>query len=42
MFTVLKTNHFNPIPAGVLDNQDMLGAGQFDPTPLKPMFYIQI
>ena len=22
---------FNPIPAGVLENQDMLGGGQFDP-----------
>ena len=22
---------FNPIPAGVLENQDMLGRGQFDP-----------
>ena len=21
----------NPIPAGVLENQDMLGGGQFDP-----------
>ena len=31
----------NPIPAGVLENQDMLG-GQFDPHPLNPMFYIQI
>jgi hypothetical protein len=23
--------HFNPIPAGVLENQDTLGGGQFDP-----------
>ena len=22
---------FNPIPAGVLENQDMLGGGQFEP-----------
>ena len=22
---------FNPIPAGVLENQDTLGGGQFDP-----------
>ena len=22
---------FNPIPVGVLENQDMLGGGQFDP-----------
>jgi len=28
----------NPIPAGVLENQDMLGGGQFDPPPLNPMF----
>ena len=26
---------FHPIPAGVLENQDMLGGGQFDPTPSK-------
>ena len=25
----------NPIPAGVLENQDMLGGGQFDPPPSK-------
>ena len=31
----------NPIPAGVLENQDMLGGGQFDP-PVNPMFYVQI
>ena len=24
-------NKVNPIPAGVLENQDMLGGGQFDP-----------
>ena len=30
---------FNPIPAGVLENQDMLGGGQFDPS-LNPMFYV--
>jgi len=24
-------NTFNPIPAGVLENQDTLGGGQFDP-----------
>ena len=24
-------NVFNPIPAGVLENQDMLGVGPFDP-----------
>ena len=33
---------FNPIPAGVLENQDTLGGGQFDPPPLNPMFYVQI
>ena len=32
----------NPIPAGVLENQDTLGGGQFDPPPLNPMFNIQI
>ena len=32
----------NPIPAGVLKNQDTLGGGQFDPPPLNPMFYVQI
>ena len=26
---------FNPIPAGVLENQDTLGGGQFDPSPSK-------
>ena len=25
----------NPIPAGVLENQDTLGGGQFDPPPSK-------
>ena len=25
----------NPIPAGVLENQDILGGGQFDPPPSK-------
>ena len=25
---------FNPIPAEVLENQDTLGGGQFDPPPL--------
>ena len=25
----------NPIPAGVLENQDMLGGGHFDPPPSK-------
>ena len=35
---------FNPIPAGVHENQDMLGGvrGQFDPPPLNPMFDVQI
>ena len=28
----------NPIPAGILENQDMLGGGQFDPPPLNPFF----
>ena len=26
-----ELNTINPIPAGVLENQDMLGGGQFDP-----------
>ena len=26
--------YINPIPAGVLENQDTLGWGQFDPPPL--------
>jgi len=26
---------FNPISAGVLENQDTLGGGQFDPPPSK-------
>ena len=26
-----KATMFNPIPAGVLENQDTLGGGQFDP-----------
>jgi len=33
--SLLKRLHYlktiNPIPAGVLENQDMLGGGQFDP-----------
>ena len=32
----------NPISAGVLENQDMLGGGQFDPPPLNPMFNVKI
>jgi len=36
-----KIYFFNPISAGVLENQDMLGGGQFDP-PLNPMFDVQI
>ena len=27
----MQTLLFNPIPAGVFENQDMLGGGQFDP-----------
>ena len=34
---------FNPIPAGVLENQDMLGGGvNLTPPPLNPMFDVQI
>ena len=29
---------FNPISAGVLENQDMLGVVKLTPPPLKPMF----
>ena len=36
------TMYINPIPAGVLENQDMLGGGQFDPPLLNPMFDVQI
>ena len=32
----------NPTSAGVLENQDMLGGGQFYPPPLNPMFDVQI
>ena len=33
----------NPIPAGVLENQDMLGGGvNLTPSPLNPMFDVQI
>ena len=32
----------NPIPAGVLENQDTLGGGNLTPPPLNPMFYVQI
>jgi len=32
----LFTIYINPIPAGVLENQDMR------PPPLNPMFYVQI
>ena len=31
----------NPIPAGVLENQDTLGGVNLTP-PLNPMFYVQI
>jgi len=31
----------NPIPAGVLENQDTLGVVNLTP-PLNPMFYVQI
>ena len=32
----------NPIPAGVLENQDTLGGSICPPPPLNPMFYVQI
>ena len=31
---------FNPIPAEVLENQDMLGGGQIDPPPAYPGFQV--
>ena len=42
-YKILLINQINPIPAGVLENQDMLRGGQFDPPPpLNPMFDVQI
>ena len=32
--------YLNPIPAGVLENQDTLGGGQFEPPP-NVMFDVQ-
>ena len=32
----------NPISAGVLENQDMLGGGSIRPPPINPMFDVQI
>ena len=35
--------YLNPIPAGLLENQDMLGGVvNLTPPPLNPMFYVQI
>ena len=31
----------NPIPAGVLENQDTLGGVNLTPHPLNPMFDVQ-
>ena len=36
-----QNDGFNPIPAGVLENQDTLG-GSLWPPPLNPMFDVQI
>ena len=33
-YTENEKTTVNPIPAGELENQDTLGGGQFDPTPL--------
>jgi len=33
---------FNPISAGVLENQDMLGGGNLTPPPQNPMFGVKI
>ena len=40
----VQTDIFNPIPPGVLENQDTLGwGGHFDtPPPLNSMFNIEI
>ena len=38
---ILRIHCFNLIPAGVLENQDMLGGVNLTP-PLNPMFYVQI
>ena len=38
----LNTMYFNPIPAEVLENQDMLGGVNLTPPPLNPMFDVQI
>ena len=35
LFPESRVVQFNPIPAGVLENQDMLGGGQFDPPSSK-------
>ena len=37
----IELENVNPIPAGVLENQDMLGGVNLTP-PLNPMFYVQI
>ena len=37
-----KNGDFNPIPAGVLENQDTLGGVNLTPPPLNPMFDVQI
>ena len=40
---IIGTNLFNPIPAGVLENQDTLGGGgNLTPPSLNPMFDVQI
>ena len=41
-YKIIMIRQFNPISAGVLENQDTLGGGQFDPPPLNPMFDVQI
>ena len=42
MWVNCQCKALNPISAGVLENKDMLGGGQFDPPPLNPMFDVQI
>ena len=39
--SVIEISVINPIPAGVLENQDTLGGVNLTP-PQNPMFYVQI
>jgi len=35
LYTIFQKPYFNPIPAGVLENQDMLGGVNLTPPPSK-------